>query len=873
MSAASSSSSSVAAAASGTTIPDTSSQQLLPLAFHRAIVTELLADDSALVVLARGLGCSSLIRFFAHSFATKSTLVFVLDAGRTASPDHTLFGSLPPDTDLNHVHIFTAETGSTQRFVATSVLARRSIPCHGPHSHCRLAAKEDSIHLITGFLVRNAEKVTEASTEAFILRLFRAENQVGFIRAFTESPESLVGGFSKLEKLMASLQLRKLFAWPRFHVAVAESLNAHPVDTIEIHLQATPNMHLSQLAILELVTACLAEMRPHFSTLSYESLDGGLGDSPFDEPAGIDLDERAKRRRKRRTIEHASKTLAEAFINHGSHAIGIGARPPPGTKARHLWHDLHLLRSLLDALAEMDAISFLSFLETIYASCAPGSGSVFAQRESSWILTEPAGRLLKLSRERVYTNDLTQGEPSDDPVLKQIEVEAGIRAKLEVPPKWAVLKEVLDEIARDPLYRIRNDSDQDDDEASETPPSLGRRPRVLILCNERKTSRQLATYLLEGDNDCWRGTGSSTNFTSDSTKCPSFSGLGRSKAPPIGRNGSCNCPRRHPNCPPLGDDDEPTAPLSADVDFSPTEPLSTAQFHDLDVFIRVPSHTADDETLLSSMSPDIIIMYDAIATMVRRIEVYQAIERRDIHLRTYLLAYKDSTEEQRYLAAIRREREAFERVIKTAASMVVPLTGAAGAVSSVRDATQTSATEPKVRQVIVDVGDYVLAPDVVVERKSYSDLVQSLAGGRLYTQVSAMARHYALVGIIIEMFDRDTLSLFQSSGSTFDNPPAFNPANAMQSAQDQVAAKLVLLTIHFPKLRVLWSSSPAMSAELLDGVERDAERQVMVKYASVARLVNVASAAQGKEELRTVLGGEERAKKLVKFVSTRAGDT
>ena len=40
------------------------------------------------------------------------------------------------------------------------------------------------------------------------------------------------------------------------------------------------------------------------------------------------------------------------------------------------------------------------------------------------------------------------------------------------------------------------------------------------------------------------------------------------------------------------------------------------------------------------------------------------------------------------------------------------------------------------------VGDYVLAPDVVVERKSVSDLHGSLQGGRLAGQADAMARFY-----------------------------------------------------------------------------------------------------------------------------------
>jgi hypothetical protein len=35
------------------------------------------------------------------------------------------------------------------------------------------------------------------------------------------------------------------------------------------------------------------------------------------------------------------------------------------------------------------------------------------------------------------------------------------------------------------------------------------------------------------------------------------------------------------------------------------------------------------------------------------------------------------------------------------------------------------------------VGDYVLSPDIAVERKAVPDLIQSLASGRLYSQARA----------------------------------------------------------------------------------------------------------------------------------------
>ena len=42
--------------------------------------------------------------------------------------------------------------------------------------------------------------------------------------------------------------------------------------------------------------------------------------------------------------------------------------------------------------------------------------------------------------------------------------------------------------------------------------------------------------------------------------------------------------------------------------------------------------------------------------------------------------------------------------------------------------------------VTIEVGDYILTPDICVERKSISDLIGSLQGGRLFNQAVNMSR-------------------------------------------------------------------------------------------------------------------------------------
>ena len=64
-------------------------------------------------------------------------------------------------------------------------------------------------------------------------------------------------------------------------------------------------------------------------------------------------------------------------------------------------------------------------------------------------------------------------------------------------------------------------------------------------------------------------------------------------------------------------------------------------------------------------------------------------------------------------------------------------------------------------------GDYILTPDICVERKSLSDLIGSLNNGRLYNQAQEMTRHYAKPMLLIE-FDHDKPFALQVSINSFD---------------------------------------------------------------------------------------------------------
>ena len=58
-----------------------------------------------------------------------------------------------------------------------------------------------------------------------------------------------------------------------------------------------------------------------------------------------------------------------------------------------------------------------------------------------------------------------------------------------------------------------------------------------------------------------------------------------------------------------------------------------------------------------------IVVYDCDMSFVRQVEVYQAVHN-ESKVRVYFLVYAASTEEQAYLTTLRREKEAFEMLIR-----------------------------------------------------------------------------------------------------------------------------------------------------------------------------------------------------------------
>jgi DNA excision repair protein ERCC-4 len=239
------------------------------LGFQEAILSEALAEDG-LTVLGRGLGLHGILAQIVRIYSAAGTapavaaadggpqqaLVFVLNVGK--DQQQQLEEDLSTVTGTHSLRFVNQEVGTAERakvYLQGGIVIATAPILIVDSLNGRVNAKH-----ISGLIVNDAHRVTDTSREAFIVRLFRTSNQSGFVKAFTDQPELLSGEFGKVEKILKSLFLRKLFLWPRFHLTVADSISAHNPEVIELLQPATPLMVAIQRAVMDTMEACLAEL-------------------------------------------------------------------------------------------------------------------------------------------------------------------------------------------------------------------------------------------------------------------------------------------------------------------------------------------------------------------------------------------------------------------------------------------------------------------------------------------------------------------------------------------------------------------------------------------------------------------------------------
>lgn len=747
-------------------------------------------------------------------------------------------------------------------------------------------------------------------------------------------------------------------------MSVASELEENPPEVIDLRVPLTPSMQGINSAILEVMDACLKELRKT-NKVDVEdlTLENGLFKS-FDEIVRRQLD----------PIWHIL-----------------------GRKTKQLVTDLKTLRKLADYLVRYDAVTFLKYLDTLRVS---------EDVRSVWIFANPTHKIFELAKRRVFrivkshtgkpvvvdkgcvanrgnrgwrkrgrgrgfsaqeswqhgpgskrrktdtsnfpseNNSVeTEGKPSDDggnifektnqtrtdcdtseaPAEDVQGVEVEVVA--EEMPKWKVLREVLEEIEgeRQRIISSGPDGPLSQDSLDEYAGA------VLVACKDERTCLQLqdclrkgpqklmndewekyllgkaelrgmrtrkklnqvakgvgllngqsrgniireddgntlmqeevallaaaaevATHeeaIVPGDDTCKRGAKSRGRGRGRSGKTTSARGRQKGKADCIVREDAIGSVSRN-ECSsnameePLvarhtnhGEktglfNEEGNERVSNETESSIKEPQPGRLFPSVHFYAL-----ESEQRILEILRPSFIVVYDPDMAFVREMEVYKA-EHLEKSLKVYFLFYDNSTEVQKFEASIRREKSAFESLIRQKASMMIPAdqdgrmldavsSSQSPSIHSLNSVTRKAGGRKgpeKQMQVVVDmrefvsslpcvlhqqgmkiipimleVGDYILSPDICVERKSVSDLFASFASGRLYNQAETMTRYYKIPVLLIE-FSQDKSFSLQASNEVGED-----------IVRASIVSKLSLLVLHFPRLRILWSRSLHATADI-----------------------------------------------------------
>ncbi|XP_077237362.1 restriction endonuclease, type II-like superfamily protein [Tasmannia lanceolata] len=701
------------------------------LGFHQHLISDLLEDpNGGLVVLSSGLSLHKLIAslLLLHTPSQGTLLILSSSDSQKSSiirslsqnPNPNLPSEITSDLPSNHRHALYT-TGSIC-FITSRILIVDLLNSKIPTSQ------------ISGLIILNAHKLSDTCTEAFIVRLLRSQNREAYVRAFSDKPHAMVSGFSKAERIMKCLFVRKLHLWPRFQVFVAEDMERDPPTVVDIRVPQSQLMKGIQKAVIEAMDACLKELRKT-NKVDVEDLtvENGLFKS-FDEIVWRQLD----------PIWHMI-----------------------GKKTKQLVSDLKTLRKLVDYLVRYDPVTYLKYLDTLRVS--EGVRSI-------WIFADSSHKIFEFAKKRVYqlvTSDgVKLGANCKSPVGKKRRVKGGetgtssgmvLEEVLEEAPKWKVLREVLEEIEEERQKQaLSNEGEHMVDNAGDDSGI------VLVACKDERSCMQLEDCIMKGPQKVMQEewgkyllgkaelhgvrtrnkkksqvpkgfgvlNGMAPSGPGDNTETSSMHKLehdalmaaasevsnlveeisvgdnpqrhtgrrGHGRGRGKGRTGERTVKAKtsgsknnristknnkseksqlenegqkgrsdSKDSAGLSENGERSGTMDKEVLREHSQEVGTSEYTLAKPLPPVQFYALDsDQHILDVMKPSAIVVYHPDMTFVREIEIYKA-ENPSKILKVYFLFYEDSTEVQKFEASIRRENGAFESLIRQKSLMMIPV--------------------------------------------------------------------------------------------------------------------------------------------------------------------------------------------------------
>ncbi|KAL1679123.1 hypothetical protein EV122DRAFT_263999 [Schizophyllum commune] len=894
---------------------------MLPLlSFHRTVLEDIHdPTTNDLLVIARGLGLRRIVCNLLKLYDSPQNLVLLVNATpeeeSEIGEELGIMGCRKPG-----LRVVGYETGSKERQEMykkgglISVTSRILV--------VDMLQSQIPTELITGMVVLHAEKVTALVLEAFIVRLYREKNKEGFLKAFTDQPEHITSGLSPLKNIMKELQLRKVHLYPRFQEGVKKALERRRADVVELSQEMTESMAEIHHAIIQCMTSTLADLKRSNTSLDLDDLTvENAYFRSFDHIVRRQLDpvwHKVGPRTKQLVgdlatlrkllgylltydpiqfymlletiIESNQTTSSGGKKEHHSPWLLTDAANVIITVAKRRCYIMTSTRKepVLDDMDEEGWAALDEVNGTVGQSQEAGNSrprwlpsgvEPVLEELPKWNLLADVIQEIEEELIRMETNPRMKNTPGNNTVLVMTSSTHGC----------SVLTEFL--------------------ESMDYSAPAGQRGTSMLMMKLGRylwwKGRLHQTKRAEGrgeQNAYYRtNTGQSTS-TSNTNRSGNNAGvseaLQRKDKERQERAASRRRVRGGKTAPaPTPSRSQSTAPSSVVDDLVEADlftqlisqqssglefiddgditllDFDTVQFEtefDANYGLLAPQQTVvvrpysddADDMMLAELQPKFIVMIEPNVDFFRRVELYRAANP-GLGVRLYHMFYGNSSEEHKFLAGIRKEKNAFERLIRERGSMLLPIfedtrqqqgddviktisTRIAGGRRELNiepsrvivDMREFRSTLPSllhasnllVIPATLTVGDYILTPDICVERKSLSDLVSSFNSGRLYTQCEIMSVHYKHPILLIEFEEEKAFSLeIISDMKSYAKPVNKYPPKKPNAKEDDkspfsgptIQSKLVLLTLTFPRVRIIWSSSPYATAEIFKDLKKD----------------------------------------------------
>ncbi|XP_054730042.1 DNA repair endonuclease XPF [Anastrepha obliqua] len=831
------------------------------LAYERQMFLDIVNSDG-LIVCAKGLHYDRVLTNVLRVYSDPGNLILVINFSD--------WEELYYKSKLDKKYVHEVATTATERervyleggiqFISTRILV------------VDMLKKRIPIELITGIVVMRAHTIIESCQEAFALRLYRMSNKTGFIKAFSSSAEAFTIGYGHIERTMRNLFVKQLFIWPRFHAIVQQSLKPYEAQTVELHVPMSTKMTLIQTHLLDIMNYLVREIKrinrlvdldeitvencitKKFHKILQAQLDC-IWHQLNSQTKLIVADLKILRNlmistiyndavaayaltKRYRTTEYALSNSGWTLLDSAEQIFKLSKErvynaqgefdPEPCPKWKYLVEILKveipgdMKRSHPDCLVPPKVLILCQDTRTCFQlrQFLTQGGErylLYAAMQHEIPIGKLADNYDKVENVKEIEKVLTQLQNSAAANKINTQKCSGTqKSRIEASSDHSEMTDIDASVTNDELTQLLIGSDGEEQHA----PTYFQESYMLTMTQLGDANDTLPTFAeLDADADVSGGGAAAINVnTSIFEPFPELENL------------------------------DMTAAVAAR-----NQPLICIQ-----TFKTEREGAMALDRTLDEIQPQYVIMYHCNVTAIRQLEIFEASQRRAAkdRMRVFFLLHARTVEEQSYLTSLRREKQAFELIIDTKRVMVIPeyqdgktdeafilyktyaeTEGLEEANAVSREAGGQASLVPiaapkiivdmrefrsdlpclihkrgmEVLPVTITIGDYILTPNICVERKSISDLIGSLNSGRLYNQCIQMQRYYAKPILLIE-FDQNKPFHLQGKYMLSQNTT---------STQSDIVQKLQLLTIHFPKLRLIWSPSPYATAQLFQELKMD----------------------------------------------------